>query len=256
MKYKTTITKSNGFDINQTVLKLDEFLKDYWGSEKYYIIFDNDIEMNTDIFENNINFQTSFSFFGFIEKSNFLYLQEHDYSITPLRTEIFRFLITTNYLEINFYNSFTTNEREKQFYKIIENIKTAITKDLPLIRLKVVNDHLTDVRYKYRKREGKVGFKFSSSNKEESNKYEDSIFIYWSDFEYLRPYIYQIYPKDDFDNTSWNTISKSDWIKITDSLKNYNTDGNLKLSAFYNYIIQWSEAQLASANYIDILGTL
>jgi len=64
--------------------------------------------------------------------------------------------------------------------------------------------------FKYRRSEGKIVFRLVPFDNIDDFKTYDSIFIYWSDFAYLRPFIYQVYPQrkenreDGFDDTSWN----------------------------------------------------
>jgi len=260
MKYKAVITPAEGFNISGAILKLDEFLKEYWGEEVYYIrTNENRIVRNTDQFDFDIKIEQSFDFYGFRYKNDFQYLQEHEYNLSPAKSEIFRFTVTATYVEVCFYNSFDSNERERQFYKIVENIKAALKIDLPLIRTKIVHEYLTDVMYKYRRNEGKVGFSLCPSV--DGDNYKSSIFIFWSDFAYLRAFIYQVYPQrwdggeDSFDNTSWNDIQKEEWRQILINMKNYKTNDR-KLSAFYTFIINWIEEQLKWANYICIWGNL
>lgn len=262
MRYKTVITQAEGFNISLTILKLDEYLKEYWGEEVYYITTKgNSILRNTDLFGFDIKIQSSFSFFGFRDKNNYQYLQEHDYNLSPAKAEMFSFTVTTNYVEVSFFNSFSTNERERQFYKIVENIKAALKKDLPLIRTHIVHEYLTHIMCKYRRSEGKIGFNFIPSVDKRDYKAYDSIFIFWSDFAYLRPFIYQVYPKrwngeeDCFDDTGWNDIHKNEWLLILDNLKSYKTN-DIKLSVFYAFIIEWIEEQLKWAEYICIWGNL
>gem|GEM_PF-3995413 len=50
-------------------------------------------------------------------------------------------------------------------------------------------------------------------------------------------------------------VGISEWMRILKSLKDYKTN-DIKLSAFYNFIIHWIEEQLLWANYICIWGNL
>ena len=260
MKYKAVITPAEGLDISRTILKLDEYLKEYWGEEVYHIqTGESRVLRNTDLFDFDIKIEQPFDFYGSKDKTDFQYLKEHDYKLSPAKTEIFRFIVTPDYVEVYFYNSFITNERERQFYKIVENIKTALKKDLPLVRTKVIHKYLTDVMYRYRRNEGKVGFSLCPSI--DGENYKSSLFIFWSDFAYLRAFIYQVYPQrwnggeDSFDNTSWNDIRKEEWLQILNNMKSYTTN-DIKLSAFYSFIINWVEEQLKWASYICIWGNL
>ncbi|GEM_PF-4723079 len=51
MIYKATITSGAELNITRTILQLDEFLKEYWGTEVYQIKTSSGILRNTDVFE-------------------------------------------------------------------------------------------------------------------------------------------------------------------------------------------------------------
>ena len=263
MRYRAIITIDTELNIKETILRLDEFLKEYWGIETYYITNqENRILRNTAIFDTGmktIKFFPLYYAFRKIEDHN--YLQKNGYNTTPPKVELFSFIVKVGNIEVDFYNSFETNEREQQFYKIVENIKKVLEVPLPLVRLYIINRYSTKVMYKYRRNEAKVGFYLIPASDIRDFKNTESIFIHWCDFTYLRPFIEQAYPQQwengesCFDNTSQNYIRKDEWEKILNNLKSYKTN-NSKLSSFYNYIVKWVEKELMEANYISIYGNL
>ncbi|MDU1891793.1 MAG: hypothetical protein E6767_13990 [Dysgonomonas sp.] len=262
MQYKITITPNANASITQIALRLDEYLKEYWGSGIYYIRLISDrIFRNIDLFEPGMNWQEqSLNFYAFQKVEDYKFLQKSDYSITPPKVEIFGFHLKQNYIEVRFYNSFENNERERQFYKIAENIKAALKTDIPLVRIYPRDEYCTEVMHKYRKSEGRIGFELIPTSIFGEIKACDYIFIYWSDFAYLRPFIKKVYPqkwnKDDiFDDTSSNFINKNEWSQILVNIKQYKTN-DVRLSAFFTYIAEWIENQLSWANYICIYGNL
>lgn len=246
MKFSQEIRLGTSVELCEKILRIDEFLKEYWG----YSIFKVS-DLSTGVLDNrqfiqqlsSIQDKESIDLFAFLDIKDFEELKKSDYQCTPRKAEIFSFCITKDIINVNFYNSDEGMQRECQFYKIVDRFKETIEQPIPLVRIFRCKDGTINVMCHHRSKEGKIGFSFSSDKNEEA----DCLFIYWVDFEIIRSSIVEGFNiscrgTDVFDNTSCNEINKSGCIHIIESLRNKTLSCN-KEKAFVEYITNWFEKQ-------------
>ena len=250
MKYTKIISIDS---ITDAVLKADEFLKEYWGQELFYINVNNQAMQNGDVFEPQFQINNdTFSFFAYRNKGDYEFLKSNGFNQTPDRSEIFVFNFNLQSAEMQFYNSFETDERERQFLRLTDDFVKILEQDLPLIRIIEHKKGVCDVMCKYRRSEGRIGFSFMPYiDDNDYIKRKEHIWIYMSDFKILESFM----NVENFDYTGDNDISKEEWILIIERMKTYNTD-DIKVKAFLDYIVNWIETELRWANYIEVCGNL
>lgn len=201
MKYSTIIPICTNQSLASHLLKIDEFLKEYWGSAQFFI-YTKESGIIAEPNFSDLFFDGSFrtlQFFAFKSPDEYEYLCRENHVIThDKKSEVFCFTIDAVKIEVCFYNCFETDERFRQFDKIISDLKQVLSNDLPLVRTRAsTNGRVMSVMYKYRRNEGKTGFSFDPVDDEDAyyNNDNPSLFIYSSDFEYIKPFILSIFPR-------------------------------------------------------------
>lgn len=246
MKHQAQCYVDEAIEAKEVGARIIEFLKEYWGFDEIQLRY-----LESD--------QVDLTFFAFWNLDDYRALQATNFCKTPYRKEVFRFDIKDTCLTISYFNGFDNNEREKQFERIVSLIEKAIREPVPPFRIRTISPYLADVMYRYRRKDGKIGFLFSPTSY--GSKYGkvcgNSIFIYWDDFEYLRKTIIEGFDltdtdKEGFDNTSCNQIQKAGCEFIINHLRNYKTE-NPNLLAFVNYVASWIEDSLSKDDAYGIL---
>lgn len=259
MKFSETVNVDVTLSLKEKILRIEEFLKEYWGSGKFKVaLSDSNMFDNKNLIaQSEILLQQEISnIYAFLNYADYEELKTNTYQCTPRRTEVFGFNIKNETIEFNFYNSDEGKQRERQFQKIVDKFKATIKESVPSVRTFLSKYGSLEVMCHHRSREGFIGFTFSP----QPNGIDNRIFIYWEDFEILRAAIVEGYNfgqnnTDSFDDTSRNFISKEGCMHIVTSLKN-SSRGCDKEKAFVKYICDWFEQQISENKGVYIIGNL
>ncbi|MFE4570867.1 hypothetical protein [Paenibacillus chitinolyticus] len=232
MRYDLDIACTSYLTLHEQKLRIKSFLIEYFGTVHFSIV------------------ETGSSITAVQEETVFF---EWVHAGRPDRTtkELFLFEWTEQerwsghfLLKCSFFNRLEDNSRQKQFEKIVLQIKEHM--EHPTLTLDITQkDNLIDVRQFHRRGDGNIGY---------------GLWIYRKDFHLLYEGIKEVYPLkvkgfENFDHTGMNFISKSEW-KVILNHWSILAISNPSSAEFIDYVGRWVVATLKRVDEIAIEGNL
>ncbi|GKS12432.1 hypothetical protein YDYSY3_34320 [Paenibacillus chitinolyticus] len=251
MRYDIDIACTSYLTLHEQKLRIKSFLIEYFGTVHFSLV-----ETGSSI----TAVQEETVFFEWVNAGR------------PARTtkELFLFEWTEQerwseyfLLKCSFFNRLEVNSRQKQFEKIVLQIKEHM--EHPTLTLYITQkDNLIDVRQFHRRGDGNIGYGLYPYAEDEKGHWRDNLgvglWIYRKDFHLLYEGIKEVYPLkvkgfENFDHTGMNFISKSEW-KVILNHWSILAISNPSSAEFIDYVGRWVVATLEHVDEIAIEGNL
>ncbi len=251
MRYDIDIACTSYLTLHEQKLRIKSFLIEYFGTAHFYLV-----ETGLTI----TAIQEEKAFFEWVNagrpdqttKDLFLFEWTEEVSWSG------HFL-----LNCSFYNRYEDNSRQKQFEKIVLQIKAHM--EHPALTLHITKkENLIDIRQFHSRVNGNIGYSLSPYMKDEKGHWrlnlDVGLWIYREDFHLLYEGIKEVYPLkgngyENFDHTGINFICASDWTVILNQWSKL-AISNPSSTEFIHYVSHWVITTLNHADNISIEGNL
>ncbi|WP_289137169.1 hypothetical protein [uncultured Brevibacillus sp.] len=251
MRYDIEIASTPYLTLHEQKLRIKSFLIEYFGTAHCTLV------------------ETGLSITAVQEETAFI---EWVHADKPDRTtkELFLFEWTEQerwsghfLLKCSFFNRLEDNSRQKQFEKIVLQVKEHM--EHPTSTLCITQkDNLIEVRQFHSRGDGNIGYGLYPYAENEKGHWRDKLgaglWIYREDFHLLYEGIKEVYPLtgkafENFDHTGMNFISKSEW-KVILHHWSILAISNPSSAEFIDYVSRWVVATLEHVDEIAIEGNL
>ncbi|PUA38984.1 hypothetical protein C8Z91_10930 [Paenibacillus elgii] len=251
MRYDTEIACASYLTLHEQKLRIKSFLIEYFGTADFFLA------------------ETGFSITAVQEETAFF---EWINAGRPDRAtkDLFHFKWTERerrsghfLLKCSFSNRLEDNNRQKQFEKIVLQMKERMQHPTSTLYINQ-NEKLIEVRQFHHRADGKIGYGLYPYAEDENGHRSENpgvgLWIYRMDFHLLYEGIKEVYPRkvkgfENFDDTGMNFISKSEWKVILDRWSKLAIT-NPSSGEFIDYVSRWVIATLEQVDEIAIEGNL
>ncbi|MCP3776649.1 hypothetical protein NLX71_25745 [Paenibacillus sp. MZ04-78.2] len=251
MRHDTEMACTSYLTLHEQKRRIKSFLIAYFGTAHFFLV------------------ETGFSITAVQEETAFF---EWINAGKPDRTtkELFLFQWTEQQkrsghflLKCSFYNRLEDNSRQKQFEKIVLQLKEHMGH--PALTLHITQkEKIIEVRQFHHHGDGKIGYGLYPYAEDEKGHWRENLgvglWIYREDFHLLYEGIKEVYPRkekdfENFDDTGMNFIRKSEWKVILNHWSKL-AISNPSSAEFIDYVSRWVIATLEQVDEIAIEGNL
>lgn len=251
MRYDTEIACTSYLTLHEQKLRIKSFLIEYFGTAHFFLV-----ETGSSI----TAVQEETAFFEWINAGR------------PDRTtkELFQFKWTEQerrgghfLLKFSFFNRLEDNSRQKQFEKIVLQMKEHMGH--PTLTVYITQkEKFIEVRQFHHRADGKIGYGLYPYAEDEKGHWRENLgvglWIYRVDFHLLYEGIKEVYPRkeagfENFDDTGMNFISKPEWKVILNHWAKIAINSPSS-AEFIDYVSRWVIATMEQADEIAIEGNL